>query len=311
MTKTSIPELLVTAGSLKEMETVVQAGADAVQIGESRFGLRMPGKLQTEDVGAIIAAAHEKKANVYVSVNSIIENEQLDDLRQYLHQLARYEADAIVFGDPAVAMLVKQEQLDLPLHWNAEMTVTNYSTANFWQKRGAVRAILARELNLEEIEEFREKAKLDIQIQVHGMTNIYHSKRHLVQSYMDHMEKELPDGAGLDQGYYVIERERKNLRIPIYEDIQGTHMMSPDDLCMLDVLDEVLEVRPNSMKIEGLLKSLEYNQTVVEMYRKALDAYAKDPEHYEFDENWLSRIQELQPKGRELSYGFYFKEQVY
>jgi putative protease len=144
------------------------------------------------------------------------------------------------------------------------------------------------------------------------MTGIYHSKRSLVQSYVDHHQQQ-SEYAKLQQaaGLYLMENDRPNERFPIFEDIYGTHIMSSDDICMIENLPELLDVHIDSLKIEGILKPLAYNVAVVKAYRAAIDAYLANPQSYEFDESLLDSIRELQDVGRELSYGFFYKEQVY
>ena len=144
------------------------------------------------------------------------------------------------------------------------------------------------------------------------MTNIYHSKRSLVGSYMEHQEE--PDRLprlDKERGLYVMEAERKDERYPIFEDKNGTHMMSSDDICMIENLHELLEAGVYSLKIEGIMKSVAYNEAVIRAYRQAIDAYIADPAGYEFQEEWLEAIQAVQDPNRELSYGFFYKEQVY
>lgn len=306
------PELLVTAGSLAESKRLLAAGADALLVGERKFGLRLPGDMQIAEIAEAVKAAHAQGAKIYVALNNIMDNVVLDELPSYVGQLKKAKVDAIVFGDPSVLMAVKAEAPEIKLHWNAEMTSTNYVTANYWASKGASRVVLARELNMEQVIEFKQHAKLEVQVQVHGATNIYHSKRGLVQSYNAHQGREADGkGFGSERGMYLIEAERQDERYPIYEDANGTHIMSSDDICMLENLHELMEAGIDSLKIEGLLKSTEYNETVVRAYRKAIDTYAADPSAYEFDEQWLDPIRELQPEGRELSFGFFYKEQVY
>lgn len=306
------PELLITAGSCREIETYAAAGADAVLIGEQRYGVRMPGEFDIDTIEEAIRTAKRSGLRVYVSVHNFISHDKLDGLGDYLEKLALWQADAIVFGDPAVLVTLQERKLEVPLHWDAEMTGTNAETANFWKSKGAARAVLARELSLEEIIAFRQHTDMEIQVQVHGMTNIYHSMRHLVGSYMDHLgRREEGKIYGMDEGLYLVEHERRGLKLPIFEDRNGTHIMSPDDICMIENLPELFEARPDSLKIESLLKSEEYNESVVRCYREAIDALCDDPESYEFDERWLETIERLQPPGRELTYGFYYKEQVY
>ncbi|GIP16853.1 collagenase [Paenibacillus montaniterrae] len=307
-----IPELLVTAASLEECEQLLEAGATALLVGEAKFGSRLAGQFNLEMIEQAVKLAHQKGAKLYVSMNNLIDNATVNELPSYISSINSFGVDAIVYGDPAVLMAAREHAPAMKLHWNAEMTSTNYATADYWARRGATRYVLARELNMEQIFEIKQNSKLEIQVQVHGMTAIYHSKRSLVQSYAEH-HRQQSDYAKLQQasGLYLMENDRPDERFPIFEDEYGTHIMSSDDICMLENLHELLEVKIDSFKIEGILKSTEYNVAVVKAYRAAIDAYLADPENYTFDESLLDSIRELQDPGRELSFGFFFKEQVY
>lgn len=306
------PELLATAAHMDELEQLLDAGATAIVVGESKFGSRLAGEFDIEMIKQAVGLAHSKQAKLYVSMNNLIDNATVEYLPQYIQSMNSFGVDAIVYGDPAVLMAVKEHAPNMKLHWNAEMTSTNYATAEYWAKRGASRYVLARELNMEQIIETKQKSAMEIQVQVHGMTAIYHSKRSLVQSYAEHHRNkasyaQLQRAAGL----YLMENDRPDERYPIFEDMYGTHIMSSDDICMLENLHELLDAKVDSFKIEGILKSVEYNVAVVKAYRAAIDAYLANPEGYEFDESQLDPIRELQDPGRELSFGFFFKEQVY
>lgn len=306
------PELLTTAASMEELERLMEAGADAFVIGESRYGARLAGQFTLEMIAEAVKIAKPRGVKIYVVINNLIDNATIESLPAYISGLAAAGVDAIVFGDPAVLMAARVNAPGMPLHWNAEMTSTNYATADYWGRRGATRFVLARELNMEQIVDIKANTKLPIEVQVNGMTNIYHSKRSLVNSYMEHQqEPEKLEDSSLERGLYVMEAERPDERFPIYEDANGTHIMSSGDICMLDALHELLEVGVDSLKIEGLMKPIEYNETVVRAYRKAIDAYIADPESYEFQEQWLDDIRAVQDPKRELTYGFFFKEQVY
>ncbi|MEI7025308.1 peptidase U32 family protein [Paenibacillus sp. y28] len=308
-------ELLIPAGSLDEVKRYVEAGADSVMVGEGRFGLRLPGSMSPAHIAEAAAYMHGRGGKLYVSVNTIFENDDLDALPGYVKAMQEAGVDALVFGDPAVLIAMKQAGVELPLHWNTEMTSTNYVTANYWGKKGATRAFLARELNMEQVIEMKGAVHMEIQVQVHGMTNIYHSRRNLVHNYLRH-QNEFIDGTelaslGADRGFRLMEAERPDLRFPVFEDESGTHIMSADDICMLENIHELMEAGVDCFKIEGLLKSPEYNETVLRSYRQAIDSYWSNPAGYEFQEEWLEAIQEVQEPERELSYGFFYKEQVY
>jgi putative protease len=306
------PELLATAGTLSELALVLEAGADAVSIGRQKYGMRLPGDFGIDEIAEAVRMAHARNAKIYVSVNNIMTNDMLEGLPDYLRALHDCKADAVVFGDPAVLLAMREAGVKLPLHWNAEMTSTNYVTAGYWASKGAERVVLARELNMDQVLEIKQKVPMDVQVQVHGATNIYHSKRSLVANYRMHQGNDpIGEDLGGERGMYLIEAERRDEKYPIYEDENGTHIMSSEDICMIENLHELMEGGIDSLKVEGLLKSADYNATTVRSYRQAIDAYAADPENYEFNDAWLESIERVQPEDRPLSFGFFYKEQVY
>ncbi|MGO4952077.1 peptidase U32 family protein [Paenibacillus sp. DRB1-1] len=305
------PELLATASSPEDARHMLEAGATALLIGDDRFGMRLPGHFTPDQIREVVEEARKHTAQVYVSMTNLMTNELLPLLPEYVQTLAGCGIDAIEFNDPAVLMAVKEYVPHLKLFWNGEMISTNFATANYWGEKGASRVILARELSMDEITEMIPKLNIEAQVQVHGMTNIYHSKRKLVQSYMLHQGRNVEGDLGRGRGLFLIEAERKEEKFPIYEDINGTHIMSSDDFCIMEDLHILMEAGVHSFKIEGLLKPTTYNEAVVRAYRKAIDNYTADPDAYAYDESWLDEVRRLQDPERELSFGFFYKEQVY
>jgi putative protease len=306
------PELLVTAGSIEEMRVLINAGADAVAIGHAKYGMRLSGSFSIDELEQAIREAHEQEIKVYIVMNNIMHNAILAELPAYLRILQQFGADAVIFGDPALIIAAREAEVTIPLHWNPEMTATNYASANYWAGKGAVRVVLARELNMEQVLEMKVYVKMEVQVQVHGITNIFHSKRSMVSNYRSHQGKETVNQSfGLDQGLFLVEEERKDGKFPIFEDENGTHIMSAEDICMLENLHELMEGQIDSFRIEGLLKPCAYNEAVVRAYREAIDTYSLNPSEYSFNPEWLESIEQLQPQDRPLSYGFFYKEQVY
>lgn len=305
------PELLCTAASMDELIEVIDAGADAVNIGHEQYGLRVAGNFSLDEIREAVEEAHKRNARLYVSVNAVLHNEDLTELPAYLQALWQMDVDAVVFGDPAVVMTARQVAPDLPLHWNAEVLTTNYETINYWGRKGATRAYLARELNIDAIVEIKEHAEVEIQVQVHGMTCIFHSRRDLVTNYEKFQGKE-GGNAGKERSLFVTEEKREDLQYPVFEDRNGTHIMSAEDICLLENLDELLEAEIDSLKIDGVMKDTDYNIKVVSVYRRAIDACFENPDSYaEIAEQLLEEIEQIQPKNRVLTTGFLFKEQVY
>ncbi|MGG3278758.1 peptidase U32 family protein [Paenibacillus solani] len=306
------PELLAAAGSVSDAAAFLAAGADALLVGEDRFGMRLPGNLTVDEITQIVNLAHMRDSKVYVSLNNLMTNDVLPELPAYVKALGDIGVDAVEFNDPSVLTTVKELAPQIKLHWNAEMTATNYSTANYWGSKGASRVILARELNMDEVTEMKPQLQLEAQVQVHGMTNIYHSKRRLVNSYMQQQGRPLTEGSlGKERGLFLIENERQEEKYPIYEDINGTHIMSSEDICMLEDLHLLMAAGIDSFKIETLLKPRHYNELVIRTYRQAIDLYHADASAYAFQEEWLDGIRAIQDPERELSFGFFYKEQVY
>jgi putative protease len=306
------PELVITAGSIEEIQILIQAGADAVLIGNSKYGMRLPGSFSLAELEHAILEAHKLAAKVYVVMNNVLHNDILEELPAYLKLLQQFGADGVVFGDPALLIASRIAGVSIPMHWNPEMTATNYASANYWAGKGATRVVVARELNMEQVLEMKFQAKLEVQVQVHGMTNIFHSKRKMVSNYRAHQGQDEPNQAfDLHQGLFLVEEERKDGKFPIFEDLNGTHIMSAEDICMLENLHELMEGEIDSFKIEGLQKPIAYNAAAVRAYRQAIDTYLRNPNEYIFDPEWLVEIEQLQPEDRALSFGFFYKEQVY
>ncbi|RZI50508.1 U32 family peptidase [Aeribacillus pallidus] len=306
------PELLVTPVNVKNIESLCKAGADAFIIGEQRYGLRLAGEFHRKDVLDAIDLAHQYGKKVYVAMNAIFHNDKVDELADYVKFVHNAKADAIVFGDPAVLMTVREVAPEMKLHWNTETTATNWYACNYWGRKGAKRAVLARELSMEAVIETKEHAEVEIEVQVHGMTCMFQSKRSLIGNYFEYRGKAMEiHNYKYGKNMFLYDKERNN-KYPIFEDENGTHIMSPNDICIIDELEELVDAGIDSFKIDGVLKTPEYIVEVTKKYRKAIDLCAEDREQYENVKDKLyAEIEEIQPPNRPLDTGFFFKETVY
>jgi putative protease len=306
------PELLVTPLTVNDILPLAEAGADAFVVGEQRYGLRLAGEFNRENVRKAIELAHNKGKRVYVAMNAIFHNEKINELGDYIQFAKEAKADAIIFGDPAVLMTAKEVAPEMKLHWNTETTGTNWFTCNYWGSKGAKRSVLAREINMESIVEIKEKAEVEIEVQVHGMSCMFQSKRSLLGNYYEYQGKVMEiENRKMEENMFLHDNERGN-KYPIFEDENGTHIMSPNDICIIDELQEMIEAGVDSFKIDGILKSPEYILAVTKAYREAIDLCAKDPDAYDDKKDeLLEAIEEIQPANRPLDTGFFFKETVY
>ncbi|EJE22228.1 peptidase U32 family protein [Staphylococcus epidermidis] len=305
-------ELLVTPKSITHMETLIDKGADAFVIGEQKFGLRLPGEFNRDAMQEAVALAHKNNKKVYAAVNGIFHNYHLDALEDYINFLHDIQVDRIIFGDPAVVMCVKQHEHPIPLNWDAETLVTNYFQCNYWGKKGANRAVLARELSLDEIIHIKEHADVEIEVQVHGMTCMFQSKRMLLGNYYTFQERQMKIERQHDHGDLLLYDEERDNKYPVFEDYNGTHIMSPNDICLIEELEPFFEAGIDAFKIDGILQSEEYINVVTEQYREAIDLFNEDPDAYE-DEKFMlvDPIEEIQPEHRPFDEGFLYKQTVY
>lgn len=306
------PELLVTPTSVDDIFPLIEAGADAFVVGEQRYGLRLAGEMTREDVKESIHRAHSRGKKIYVAMNAIFHNEKVDELYDYVKFVHEAGGDGIIFGDPAVLMIAREIAPDMKLHWSTETTGTNWYHCNFWGKKGAKRAVLAKEINLDEVLEIKEHAEVEIEVQIHGMTAMFQSKRTLLGNYFEFLGKPMKiENRRQNKNMFLYDKERDN-KYPIFEDENGTHIMSPRDVCMIDELEDFIDGEIDSLKIDGILKSSSYIQRVTALYRRAIDLCAENREKYEEEKADLYKeIEKIQPPNRPLDTGFYFKETVY
>lgn len=305
-------ELLVTPKSVKHIEVLIEKGADAFVIGEQKFGLRLAGEFNREAMREAVNLAHSNGKKVYVAVNGLFHNYHLNAVESYIEFLHKIKVDRIIFGDPAVIMFVKNQDNPIPLNWDAETLVTNYFQCNYWGKKGAKRAQLARELNLEEILNIKANANVEIEVQVHGMTCMFQSKRMLLGNYYTFQERQLKIERNLEADELLLYDEERDNKYPVFEDYNGTHIMSPHDICLIEELEPLLEAGIDALKIDGVLQSEEYINVCTEQYREAIDLYNEDPEAYE-DEKFMlvDPIEAMQPEHRPFDEGFLYKQTVY
>ncbi len=280
-----IPELLAPAGSYEKLVTAVHYGADAVYLGGMKYGLRArAGNFDNEGLCKAVRYAHEHGVAVYVTVNIIAHNEDLDGLGEYLSFLRGAGVDALIVSDPGILAVAAETVPDLPLHLSTQANVTNSRAARFWLHQGVRRLNLARELSLEEIRSIKYEAGGEIEIFVHGALCISYSGRCMLSHYMT--------GRDANQGhcahpcryqYALLEEKRPGEFFPVEEDERGTYIFNAKDLCLLERLPELLAAGADSLKIEGRMKSIFYVGGVVRLYRACLD-YLKTlgPEAWEY-----------------------------
>lgn len=312
------PELLAPAGDLEKLKMAIIYGADAVFLGGEAFGLRASSKnFSIDQIKEGLEFAHNRGRKVYVTLNIIPHNEDMEGLPEYVKTLNDIGVDAVIVSDPGVVTVVKENAPNMEIHLSTQANTTNYLSANFWYKVGVKRIVLARELSMDEIKEIISKTppELEIETFIHGAMCISYSGRCLLSNYMASRDANRGECAqSCRWKYNLVEEKRPGEYYLIYEDEQGTFIMNSKDLCMIEHIPELIDSGITSFKIEGRMKSPYYVATVVRAYRMAIDEYLADPSNYQFNPKWLEEVKKA--SHRDHTTGFYFgkpsgNEQLY
>lgn len=300
-------ELLAPAGSLEKLKIAIDYGADAVYVGGARLNLRaFSDNFDLDELKEGIEYAHARNAKVYLVLNAIPRNFDINGLAEYAKKCEALGVDGVIAADAGVISIVKKNT-NLEIHLSTQANTMNYETARFWYDYGLKRIILARELKLKEIQEFRKNLPEDCEIEVfvHGAMCMAYSGRCLISNYLT--SRDSNRGAcsqACRYKYYLVEETRPDEYFPVFEDDEGTYIMNSKDLCMIEHIDDVIESGVSSLKIEGRMKSIFYLAMTVKMYREAIDAYYADPENFKVDPEWKKNLSKI--SHRRYSTGFFY-----
>ncbi|MDZ7672754.1 MAG: U32 family peptidase [Halanaerobiales bacterium] len=292
-------ELLAPAGNLEKLKIAILYGADAVYCGGFSYGLREGAdNFSYEELKEGTEFIHQRNKKLYVTVNMIPHNEDLEGLPEYLHQLDEIGVDALIISDPGVLQILRDENIDIPLHLSTQANAVNYASVAFWKEMGMERIILARELSKDEIKEIRAKTDISLEMFIHGAMCISYSGRCLLSNYFVNRDANRGKCAhSCRWKYHLVEEERPNEFYPVFEDKNGTHIMNSKDLCLIEHIPEVIDTGVDSLKVEGRMKGMHYVANVISIYRKAIDLYYEDKENYEFNQNWLADLKKVSHRG--------------
>ena len=302
------PEVLAPAGSLDRLKIAIDFGADAVYIGGGRLNLRaFSDNFTNEEMAEGIKYCHDRGKKLYITMNVFPRNHDLKGVEEYIKGLYDLGVDAIIVADPSIVAAAKTAAPNLEIHLSTQANITNWMATKFWYEQGVKRIVLARELTLKEITEINENTPegCELEVFIHGSMCVAYSGRCLISNYMlgRDANKDICSNA-CRYKYYIVEETRPNEYYPIIEDDNGTYIMNPKDLCMIEHIPEIVKSGVHSLKIEGRMKNEFYVASTVKAYREAVDAYCDNPEGYEFKQEWLDTV--LKISHRQYHTGFFF-----
>jgi putative protease len=256
------PELLAPAGSQEALLAALANGADAIYLGGKQFSARQSAaNFSLPELAAAVQLAHRAKAKVYVTVNTLLKDAELEAAVKFLRQLYNIGVDAVIVQDPGLIALAQATTPQLELHASTQLTIHNAAGVNALVRRGVKRVVLARELSFAEIKQIAATSKASLEVFVHGALCVAYSGQCLLSSIIG--------GRSGNRGQCA-----QPCRLPyswLGTANQPAHLLSPHDLCLLPYLSQLLELPVAAWKIEGRLKRPAYVGTVVRHYREAID----------------------------------------
>ena len=294
-------ELLAPAGNLSRLKVALAYGADAVYAGGDSFSLRVRAKnFSDEELAEAIRYTHKKGKKIYIALNVIPHNDDIEEFIEYVKKIKELKPDAFIISDLGAFSLAKEHAPEIPIHISTQANNVNYKTVDMWHSLGAERVVLARELSFDEVKTIRKKTSPDVELEafIHGAMCISYSGRCLLSGYMTGRESNSGDCAHPCRwNYTLMEEKRPGEHFPVYENDRGTFIFNSKDMCMIEYIPEFINSGVTSFKIEGRVKTEFYVATVVGVYRRAIDEYLKNPDGYKFNPEWFDELSKVSNRG--------------
>ena len=291
-------ELLAPAGSMNALRAAVMAGCDAVYLGGIKFGARAFSKnFDNDELIEAIKYCHLYGVKIYVTVNTLIYENEVDIFLEYIEFLHRNNVDAIIIQDFGMFDLVRKTFPNLEIHASTQMHIHNLDGVKLMEKLGMHRVVLARETSIDDIKYIKENSNVELEIFIHGALCISYSGQCLMSSLIGGRSGNRGACAGSCRlKYDIIDNNGKRLN-------NGDYPLSTKDLNSLEYIGELIDAGVASLKIEGRMKSPQYVYTVVSLYRKAIDSYYNDGV-IKIDNEELLRLKKI--FNRDFTKGFLF-----
>mgnify|MGYP004544480907 FL=1 len=273
------PELLAPAGDLERLKVALNYGADAVYFGGTMFGLRANAiNFSIDDIIEGTNYAHKLNKKVYVTVNIVLHNKEIEGLLEYLKKLEEIGVDGIIVCDPYIVELAHQNT-KLNICISTQESTLNYEAVKFWQKEGVKRIVLGREATKEDIIQIKKEVPdMEIECFIHGAMCASYSGRCVLSNYFTGRDANRGGCAQICRWTFDLLDENKKL-IKCHKKFT----FQTKDLTMLKYIPEMIDIGIDSFKIEGRMRSIYYIASVVSTYRKVIDEYCNNKEKYEYN----------------------------
>ncbi len=268
-------ELLAPVGSFESLKAAVQNGANAVYLGGKEFSARASANnFDREELKEAVRYAHIRGTRVFVTVNTLIKQDEKEAFLEYIKFLHNEEIDALIIQDIGMASMIKKELPDFELHASTQMSAHSLEDVLYLEKIGFSRVVLARELNVDELKYITDNSNVDIEVFVHGALCVCYSGQCLMSSVLGTRSGNRGRCAQPCRQKYQL----YNIEEDSYVETDGQYLLSPRDLNTIENIGAIIDSNILSLKIEGRMKRPEYVATVVSAYRDAIVNYIENNE---------------------------------
>ena len=293
------PELMAPAGDWMMLRAAVSNGADAVYFGVDKLNMRAKAKnFSVDDLQEITSYCKENNVKTYLTLNTIIYEEELSEVEDIILKAKEFGVDRIICWDLAVAELCHKH--NFPFAISTQGSISNSLSASVYKRLGAVRIVLARECSLEEIQKIRANTDLEIEAFIHGAMCIAVSGRCFMSHHLFGKSANRGECVQPCRREYEVFDSTIDKSVIMGED----YVMSPTDLCSIEFIDQLIEAGIDSFKIEGRKRAPEYVAKAVSVYRQAIDLYFESKLTDEKKKELLAELEKVYNRG--FSSGFYF-----
>ena len=278
-------ELLAPAGDLESLKWAIMYGADAVYLGMEKYSLRANAKNFTfEDLKQGVLFAHKYNKKVYVTVNIVFQNEDIDGLEEFLRKLEEIGVDAVIASDPIVIDIVNENKLNLELHLSTQASVFNKDAAKYFIKNNVKRIVLARECLKEDIKDIIDNLDVEIECFIHGAMCSNISGRCVLSNYFTNRDANRGGCAQVCRfNFNLYDEDKKQISLT------NNFSLAPKDLSLFDHIKELMDIGVSSFKLEGRMRSIYYVATILSVYRKLIDMYSNNI----YDEAYINRAKKI------------------
>ena len=278
-------ELLAPAGSLEKLKWAIDYGADAVYLGGVNYSLRANAKNFTlREIKEGVRYAHEHGAKLYVTVNIVFHNNDVKDLLNYLRSLEEIGVDAIIFSDPLVIDLIKQNNLNLEMHLSTQASVLNKDASKYFIDKGVKRIVLARECSKKDIQNIVDETGVQVECFIHGAMCTNVSGRCVLSNYFTNRDANRGGCCQVCRFNFNLYDDNKN-KISNEDNFS----IAPKDLSLFNHVKEMMDIGVSSFKLEGRMRSVYYIATIVSTYRNLIDMYSNNL----YDEEYINRAKRI------------------